>query len=126
MALITELTPLLLKVALVLVILLVSLIVLRKKQSDNKMEEKYEASLKAVLFLLHNEEKHCEEHNLQHGQTFKNTMRKRVTIEDGLTWNSKFSKSGCLSELNKLKSNKKKDQTFLIEFFKGLLLKAVK
>lgn len=126
MTLITALTPTLLHLVLCLTILLATLIVLRKKDTVGKLEKSKEELLNNILFLLENEEKHCEEHKFQQGKSLRTTMRNRVETESNLSWNSKYSKSACLSELNKIKNNKSKDQTFVVELFKGLLLKAVK
>lgn len=121
----TTLTPMMLQLALGLSILLVALVTLRKKSTVEKLKKDKEEALQVILFLLANEEKHCEEHQFQQGKSLKNTMRHRVTMETDFTWNPKFSKSSCLKDLEKMKANNN-DVAFLTEFFKGLLLKSVK
>jgi hypothetical protein len=126
MNIITTLTPHLLHLVICLTILLTTLVLLRKNNTVKKLEQNQEESLNAIIFLLCNEDKHCEEHKEIQGKSLRNTMRDRVVNENGLKWNSKHSKSGCAKALEQLKKKKSKDQTFVIEFFKGLLLKAVK
>ena len=103
MSAITELTPYLLRTAFSLVVLLSFLIMLRKDKQNKNLKKKYKESLEANMFLLSVEDKHCRNNSENFNRSLRNTMRKQVSFEDNIVWNSRFSKVKCLCELEKMR-----------------------
>jgi hypothetical protein len=123
---ISNLTPILLQLALSLAVFLCFLVTSRKTKQTKNLEKKNEDLLNAVLFLLKLEEEHCRNNKDNFGKTLRNTMRQHAEVESQIVWNSKFSHANCVKELKKIKDNKSKNKNFYGEALQSLLLKAAK
>lgn len=123
MSLISQFTPQLFQLVISLSIFLCYLIVSRKINQRKDLEKKYEESLNAILFLLATEDNHCRNNEESGGKSLRNTMRQYTKIETKLNWDSKFSKSNCLNELEKIKSKKINSKNFFIDSLLTIFLK---
>jgi len=123
MSLIEQFSSELFQLALSLSMLLCFIVVSRKNTQRKNLEKKYEEALNAILFLLETESNHCKNNEVVSGNSLRNTMRSHTKMETNLTWNSSFSKSNCIEEINKIKNGKNVNNALFTELIKLFVLK---